>query len=352
MKPSVDGTPANVRDMVALSMNPSIDLSTSVERVEPIHKLRCTAVNRDPGGGGVNVARVVRRFGSDVTAIYPAGGATGRRLRRLVEREGIESLAIETLEETREDFNIFEKETGNQFRFVLPGPPLAQQEWRACIDAVSSFTGRTKFLVASGSLPPGVPEDFYGRIARMAKDMDARLVIDASGPPLEAALNEGVYLFKPSLHELQELLRAPLEDQEAWIDASVSLVHAGRAEIVALTLGERGALLATRDHVLRGQPLPINPVSTAGAGDSFLGGIVWSIASGHGLDDAFRYGNAAGGGARSGHRALPTGRRGAPLSRGGLGDRLGEAPNSRMKLSCLGSLRSAPTAESPLCQRC
>ena len=128
----------------------------------------------------------------------------------------------------------------------------------------------------------------------MAKDMDARLVIDASGPPLEAALNEGVYLFKPSLHELQELLRAPLEDQEAWIDASVNLVQAGRAEIVALTLGERGALLATRDHVLRGQPLPINPVNTVGAGDSFLGGIVWSIASGHGLDDAFRYGNAAG----------------------------------------------------------
>jgi len=275
-------------------MNPAIDLSTSVERVEPTRKLRCTALNRDPGGGGVNVARVVRRFGADVTAIYPAGGATGQLLRTLVEREGIESLAIQTLEETRQDFSVLEKESGNQYRFVLLGPSLAEQEWRACIDAVTSFTARTKFLVASGSLPPGVPEDFYGRIARLAKDMDARLVIDASGPPLEAALSEGVYLFKPSLRELQGLIRAPLEDQAAWVDASVSLVQAGRADIVALTLGERGALLATRDRVLRTQALPIKPVSTIGAGDSFVGGMVWSIASGHGLDDAFRYGSAAG----------------------------------------------------------
>lgn len=280
--------------VVALCMNPSIDISTSVERVTPIRKLRCAEMKRDPGGGGVNVARVVHRLGADVTAVYPIGGATGQLLRRLVDDEGIRSLAIRVAEEIREDFTVLEKESGNQFRFILPGPRLIEREWRECLDRVASLKGRSRLLVASGSLPPGVPEEFYGRIARIAKDIDAKLVLDTSGTPLEAALREGVYLVKPNLHELGALVRAPLEDQDAWIEASRGLIQAGRAEIVALTLGHRGAVLVTHDQVWCAQALPIKPVSAVGAGDSFLGGMVWSLASGHDLGTAFRYGNAAG----------------------------------------------------------
>lgn len=281
-------------DIVALSMNPSIDISMSVERVMPIRKLRCTAAQRDPGGGGINVARVVRRFGADVTAVYPSGGATGQLFRRLVDQEGIQSLAIKVSEETREDFTVFEKETGNQFRFVLPGPQLTDREWRECLGVLASFKGRLKFVVASGSLPPGVPEDFYGRVARMAKDMGSKVILDTSGAALDAALKEGVYLVKPNLHELSDLVHAPLEGQDSWVEACRSLVLAERAEVVALTLGDKGALLVTRDQALRAQALPIKPLSAVGAGDSFLGGMVWSLVSGHGLEDAFRYGNAAG----------------------------------------------------------
>lgn len=281
-------------DVLALCMNPAIDFWTSVERVTAIRKLRCTAAKRDPGGGGVNVARVVRRFGGNVTAIYPTGGATGQLLYRLVDQEGIKSLTIQAAEETREDFTVLENATGNQFRFVLPGPQLAVGEWRACLDALASFKDKVKFVVASGSLPPGVPEDFYGRVVRMARDIGAKVFLDTSGPPLQAALKEGVYMVKPSLRELSELGHAALEDQGAWIEASHSLVRRKEAEIVALTLGDRGALLATRDHAWRAPALPIQPVSTVGAGDSFLGGMVWALASGHGLESAFRYGNAAG----------------------------------------------------------
>jgi 6-phosphofructokinase 2 len=281
-------------DIVALCMNPSIDISTSVDRVMPIRKLRCAASRRDPGGGGINVARVVRRLGTDVTAVYPMGGATGQLLRRLVDQEGLQSLALQTAEETREDFTVLETESGDQFRFILPGPQLAEREWRACLDAVASFKGRAKFLVASGSLPPGVPQDFYGRIARLAKDIGAKLVLDTSGPPLQAALKEGAYLVKPNLRELSALGHTPPEGQGAWIEASRSLVSGGGAEIVALTLGDKGALLVARDQVWRAQALPVKPVSTVGAGDSFLGGMVWSLVAGHSLRTAFRYGNAAG----------------------------------------------------------
>ena len=264
-------------DIVALSMNPSIDISTSVERVMPIRKLRCSAAQRDPGGGGINVARVVRRFGADVSAVYPSGGATGQLLRRLIDQEGIQSLAIQVSEETREDFTVLETETGNQFRFVLPGPLLAEREWRECLEMLASFKGRSKFVVASGSLPPGVPEDFYGRVAHIAKDMGAKVILDTSGPPLDAALTEGVYLVKPNLHELSDLVHSPLKSQDAWVEACRSLVRAGRAEMVALTLGNQGALLVTRDQAWRAQALPIKPVSAVGAGA--VSWAAWSGAS-------------------------------------------------------------------------
>lgn len=280
--------------VITLSMNPSIDMSTSVDRIIPTRKLRCTAAKRDPGGGGINVARVVRRLGTDVTALYPAGGATGQLLRRLVDQEGIKSLAIEVSGETREDVTVLEQATGRQCRFVLPGPQLSEPEWRLCLDTVASWKGRSDYIVASGSLPPDVPEDFYGTIARMANELGAKIILDTSGPPLKMALEEGVYLVKPNLNELRELIGAGLENEDAWVEAGQSLVHAGRAEVVALTLGHRGSLLVTRDQAWRADALPIKPVSTVGAGDSFLGGMVFGLASGHRLETAFRYGNAAG----------------------------------------------------------
>ncbi|GLI95144.1 1-phosphofructokinase family hexose kinase [Methylocystis echinoides] len=279
-------------DVVTLCMNPSIDLSTRVDRVKPIRKLRCEALKRDPGGGGINVARVVRRLGADVTAIYPVGGSTGQLLRRLVAEEGVASLAFIGSEETRADFTVSEKETGDQFRFVLPGPQLSEQEWRQCFDAVISHMG--PLLVASGSLPPGVPEDFYGRVARAAKQAGTRFIVDSSRASLEAALTEGVYLIKPNLRELEELARAPLENEQAWVEASRMLVEEGRSELVALTLGDQGALLVSKDRAWRAQGTPVEAVSAVGAGDSFLGGLVWSLASRQCLEDAFRYGNAAG----------------------------------------------------------
>jgi 6-phosphofructokinase 2 len=281
-------------DIVTLTINPSIDTSTSVDRVTPIHKLRCSVPHRDPGGGGINVARVAIRFGADVNALYATGGATGELLHRLVDREGIPNLAIQVSEETRESFTVFEGATGHEYRFVLPGPQLSEQEWRQFLGALAVIKDHPHFVVASGSLSPGVPPDFYAHAARIAKGLGAKVVLDTSGPPLAAALEEGVYLIKPNLRELNELVGVSLGEEDAWVGACRRLTQAGRAEIVALTLGDRGALLVTRDQAWRADALPIKPVSAVGAGDSFLGAMVWSIARGNSMEDAFRYGLAAG----------------------------------------------------------
>jgi 6-phosphofructokinase 2 len=269
--------------IVTVTANPAIDVSTSVDKLFAMHKLRCTVARRDPGGGGVNVARVVQRLGGDVAAVYLAGGLTGQLLRRLVEREGIESVAIEISEETREDFTVLEQASSQQYRFVLPGPLVKDSEWHSCLESVEQKTEVAGFIVASGSLPPGVPDDFYARLARLSKDQGCNMVLDTGGAALAAALKEGVYLVKPNLRELQELVHAPLVRETDWIDASRRLIDSGGAQVVALTLGHHGALVTTVSSALRALALPIRAVSAVGAGDSFLGAMVWSLANGMNL---------------------------------------------------------------------
>ncbi len=278
--------------IITLTMNPSVDLSTTVDGVEPLRKLRCRAGRRDPGGGGINVARVIARFGADVTAIYPVGGALGQLLRRLVQDEGIKCLTFPVRGETREDITVSDAATGQEYRFVLPGPALDRAEWTECLNAFATL--RADFVCASGSLPPGVPDDFYARVAKIVAGWGAKFILDSSGTALNSALEEHVYLIKPNLREMRELVGAALDTQASMIEACRSLIARGCVEIVALTLGADGALLVTSDSVWQAQPLPIKPASTVGAGDSFLGAMVWALASKMSLEESFRYAVAAG----------------------------------------------------------
>ncbi len=282
-------------DIVTLTINPAIDIFINVDHVEPTRKMRSSAPKRDPGGGGINVARVAHRLGGNVAAIYPIGGALGKLLQRLLEREGVASLVTPSHVETRENFTAYENDSGLQYSFVLPGSRLHAAEWQAVLDKLSS--SNPKFVVASGSVPPGVPDDFFARAVRLAKAMGAKTVVDTSRAALAAALAEGVTLIKPNLVELSDFVGATLDDDRARISACRKLTADGHAEAVALTLGDQGALLVTATKAWRAQPLAIEVISTVGAGDSFLGGMVATLAAGHSMEQAFRVAVAAGGAA-------------------------------------------------------
>ncbi len=201
---------------------------------------------------------------------------------------------MEIASETRESFTVLERSSGREFRFSLAGPALAPAEWRAALERIRELREPPAYLVASGSLPPGAPDDFYARLARFARSRGSRMVLDAPGPAAAAALEEGVYLFKPNLRELRELTGQGLEDESAWREAAAELVSSRKAEVVALSLGHRGALLAARGLRLRAAALPVSIASTVGAGDSFLAAMVWRLAAGDGLEEAFRYAVAGG----------------------------------------------------------
>ena len=281
-------------DIVTITINPAVDIFVSTAKVEPTRKMRTSAPKRDPGGGGINVARAAFRLGAKVTAIYPASGAIGRLLTRLLEREGIESIVTPSHAETRENFTAYEDDSGEQFRFVLPGSPLHRAEWEAVLYELENIKTKPKFVVASGSVPPGVPADFFAKVAAIAKKLGAKPLADTSGAALKAAINEGVYLVKPNLNELSDLCGKPLDNDDARIAACRHMIKSGEAEVVALTLGEDGALLVTREGVWRASPIQVEAVSTVGAGDSFLGGMVAALAKGEPLDRAFRVAVAAG----------------------------------------------------------
>ncbi|BAM91939.1 putative carbohydrate kinase PfkB family [Bradyrhizobium oligotrophicum S58] len=281
-------------DIVTITPNPAVDVSTTVETIVPVAKLRGTTQRRDPGGGGINVARVVSRLGGDVTALYPVGGPTGLLLKQLVDNEGVASRTWTTAEDTREDFFVQERSTGQPYRFILPGPALTDSEWQAGLALLAGMDPFPRFVVGSGSLPRGVPTDFYARIADIARARGARFILDTSGPALAAAVAGGVDLIKPSLHEMRDLAGGELSDAAAWETAARALVASGKAGTIALTMGHLGALLVTSDRVLRAKPLTMVPVNAVGAGDSFLGALVARLAAGVPLENAFRFAVAAG----------------------------------------------------------
>lgn len=281
--------------IVTLTMNPALDVSSTVDRVVPERKLRCGPCGFDPGGGGVNVSRAIRNLGGESLAVYALGGPTGEAYRHFVEREGVTGHEVAIAANTRESFTIDESSTGRQYRFVLQGPTVTEPEWRACLAAVSAHLPRGGFIVASGSLPPGVPVDFYARLAHISSQAEVRLVLDASGPALTEALDVGVFLIKPSRDELAELVGGGSDiDEHALLDASRLLVTSRQADVVALSLGRDGAALITRSATLRLAAPRVDAVSAVGAGDAFVAGLVLRLAQGRRIEDALHTAVAAG----------------------------------------------------------
>lgn len=283
-----------MHDILTVTMNPAVDIATLADKVIPTHKIRCDVSQRHPGGGGINVARVVHRLQGDCVALYPAGGVYGQLLKQLLGEEGINGVCVAIAGETRESFSVIEKVTGHEFRFVLPGPALSSEEWQSVLRCIADLKTLARYVVISGSLPPGVPHDFYARLARLAKALGAEVVLDSSGPALAAALEEGVYLVKPSLRELRELVGQPLETELEWTHAAEQLVAQGKAKVVVLSLGEGGAWLVSDEGSFFSPALPVKVISAIGAGDSFVGAMVWALSRGMDLCESFRYGVAAG----------------------------------------------------------
>ncbi|MCV7222701.1 1-phosphofructokinase family hexose kinase [Mycolicibacterium elephantis] len=278
--------------IVTLTMNPALDIATSADVVRPTEKIRCGSARYDPGGGGINVARVAHVLGAAVSAVFPVGGPIGDLLAQLIKDAGVPHRRIEIGESTRESFTVNERHTNEQYRFVLPGPHLTISERARCLDELRKVAAGAEFVVASGSLPPGVPPDLYQRVADVSRELGALFILDTSGHAL-ASMHTGVFLLKPSLRELREHVGRDLRTEAEQLAAARELIDAGITQAVVVSLGSQGALLVTAAHSQRFRAIPARPVSSVGAGDAMVAGITVGLSRGWSLSEAVRFGIAA-----------------------------------------------------------
>jgi 6-phosphofructokinase 2 len=279
--------------ILTITFSPCIDKTASVKSLIPEKKLVCSAPTLEPGGGGINVARAIRKLGGEATAIFPSGGYTGKFFNHLMEKEKVPSIIIETANETRENIIIVDESTNNQYRFGMPGTELSEREWKRCLKMAEEFKDGG-FIVASGSLPPGVPLSIYAQLARIAREKGSKLVVDTSGEALKQAAMEGVYLLKPNLGELSTLAGLERIDTTKIEATAKAVINQYKCEIIVVSLGADGAVLVTPDKTYQVKPPPVERKSTVGAGDSMVAGIVYSLAGGKDLEQALQFGVACG----------------------------------------------------------
>ncbi|MBM9537525.1 1-phosphofructokinase family hexose kinase [Desulfobulbus alkaliphilus] len=283
-----------MKKIVALTINPAIDKSARIDHVVAERKLYCTDPHFEPGGGGVNVARAIKKLGGSSRLLYAAGGYTGNRLEELLAEEGLDQRRIPITGMTRESLAVLEEATGLQYRFGMPGPTLHPEEWLQCLKEVSALDPPPDYLVASGSLPPGIPTDAYAQVAKIGKEHGARVIVDVSGDALKEALGEGVYLIKPNIREFKELSGKDVKEELELEAEALEMVRKGWCEVLVISLGSAGALLVSAENTEHIRPPTVPIISKVGAGDSMVAGLVLQLARGASLREACYFGVASG----------------------------------------------------------
>ncbi|MBA4416551.1 MAG: hypothetical protein C0392_01375 [Syntrophus sp. (in: bacteria)] len=282
------------KHIFTLTINPALDKSTVINRVVPEHKLRCKNPVYEPGGGGINVSRAIKKLGGQSTAFFTSGGLTGNMLNSLLKKEGIAHRSVPIGEWTRESLVVLEESTGVQYRFNMEGPSLREMEWEEAIKMVRQGRPKPDYIVGSGLLPPGVPQDFYARLAQVGRNLGARVIIDTSGEPLLLALQGRPFMIKPNLRELGILAGRELQSTSEQDEFALEIVVKGQSDVVVVSFGAAGCLLATERGLERLKAPEVPVMSKVGAGDSMVAGIVVGLVSGKTMTDAVRYGMAAG----------------------------------------------------------
>jgi 1-phosphofructokinase family hexose kinase len=279
-------------DIVTLTVNPALDKSSHFKGLVPEQKIRCETPRFDAGGGGINVSKAIARLEGVSKAIFTSGGATGEKLKELIEAEKIPFEAIAIHSWTRESFVAVDDNTNLQYRFGFTGAAINESEKAAIIEVIQKL--KCKYLVISGSLNEGLPTDFYKQIAKIAKASGIKVVVDAYGDPLTNVLQEGVYLIKPNVGELAKLVGVETLEIGEVNEAAKKIIAQGGAEIVVVSLGPQGAVLVTKD-AYEFVPAPnVVKRSTVGAGDSMVGGMVWALSQNKSLKEVIRWGVACG----------------------------------------------------------
>ena len=283
-----------MKKIITLTMNPVLDKDTTVAGIKPNTKLRCASPTYYAGGGGINVSRAIKKLGGESLCMYMAGGPTGSHLQELVSKESIGQEVISIEGWTRDNLSVTDTITNLQYRFGVPGPNVKEKEWQQVLTLLEEHVQKEDYLVASGKLPPGVPADFYVKVSEITDKKDAKLVLDTSGVALLPSMKAKIYMMKPNLGELSILCGVDFISAIELESLAKKFLEQNNCEVLVVSMGAKGALLATEnviEHILAPTVLQ---KSTIGAGDSMVAGMVLSLLKGKSLSEMVKYGVACG----------------------------------------------------------
>lgn len=282
------------KTILSITLNPAVDKSSTANHIQPEKKIRCSQPVYEPGGGGINVSRALLRLGITSTALFSKGGRTGELLENLLKKEGVTTLPVETSVETRENFIVVDTANNNQFRFGMPGEKITTADTDALRKAILNTSPFPDIAIISGSLPEGISTGWLTEIVHELKSKNVKIIADTSGDTLTEILNEGVHLIKPNLGELSRLSGMEELDNDSAEEAAKKLINEGKAEIVAVSMGPQGAYLVSKEECVHVPAPSVKKLSTVGAGDSMVAGMVSVIAKGGSLTEIARMGVACG----------------------------------------------------------
>lgn len=278
--------------ILTLTLNPSLDRTIEVPELVRGEMVRASGTRLDPGGKGVNVARALAAHTLPTCAVVPRGGPEGRQLCELLEEEGIDVCAVPVTGHTRSNVSLVEPD-GEVTKINEPGGELGRDDLERIVKAVLDTAATADWVVASGSLPPGVPDTFYRDLGARLTERGVRFVVDTSGPALTAALSARPALVKPNREELADSVGFAIDTLGDVVRAAEVLREKGAVTVLA-SLGADGAVLVDGQGVRYGESPVDRGRSAVGAGDAMLAGyLAGGVTGGDALIEALSWGAAA-----------------------------------------------------------
>ena len=279
--------------IVTVTVNPAIDRNVTVDRLVFEDRAYILASHESAGGRGINASTVLRSFGADTLAIATCGGKSGKLFEEFLKRCDFAFSLVRVRHEIRTNFTVADRQ-GLAIKLNEKGPELTAAEIARLEKTVRGSLEGATWLMLCGSLPPGVPADFYARLIRCAHKRKVRVLVDTDGEALAAALEEKPFAVKPNLQEAERLLSRALITRSHFFEA-VERIRALGAQSVILSLGARGVLAADGDgHALEVVPPRVDALCPIGAGDALAAAFVWSWNAGRDFAESVRWGVAAG----------------------------------------------------------
>jgi len=279
--------------IATVTLNPSLDQHVVVENLVLDEANRWISYGREPGGKGINVSRVVCELGGDTKAYGFVGGFHGGLLKTILKQKDVPCDFTLIKGETRSNFIITDLRSHRQTRISAPGPEIADGELKKLIGKINSIKPKPKYVVFAGSVPPGVPVDIYKKMIEKTKSLGIVTVLDSADQWLKEGIKAKPDIIKPNVREAQDLLGVELKIEEDIVYAVKTMISSG-VKVAAISRGREGMIIADKSVVLKVVPPDVQVMSTVGAGDSSVAGLVLELSHGGSLENASRYAVAAG----------------------------------------------------------